>query len=371
MKFTIILLFIGLPLWVSAQCGSTTAHTASIVGQDNSVGSVNWAGFTNTQISDNSYASAGTFLGVLATADSKYLVFNNFGFAIPAGAAICGIEVSREGSASGLLVGSYIRDNSVLIIKNNVIDDTEHAVGTNWSGSDAAALYGSASDTWGLSWTANDINAAGFGVAISVRMAAGMASLFLTANVDRVSITVYYNLVLPTRMESFTARATDNKVKLDWATLMEADNSHFLVQRSGPSLEWETKAIVKGAGNSNEKKHYQWIDEQPIPMNYYRLIQTDINSRTTTSSTAIIKMVNRSITVKVFPNPTSEQLTIQSGNVIEYLKLSDRSGRLIKPRFHKLNTREWQLFVDDLVKGIYFLQVGTNVSLENKAIFVK
>lgn len=371
MKFTITLLVIGLPLWVSAQCGSTTAHTALAVGENNSVGAVNWAGFTNTQISDNSYASAGTLLGVLATANSKYLVFSNFGFAIPAGAAICGIEVSCEGSASGLLVGSFIRDNSVRIIKNNVIDGTDHAVNTNWSGSDAATLYGSASDNWGLSWTANDINAADFGVAISAHMAAGLASLFLTARIDRVSITVYYNLVLSAKMENFTARATGNKVKLDWATLMEADNSHFVIQRSGPSLEWETKAIVKGAGSSNEKKDYQWIDEQPLPINYYRLIQADINGRTTTSSTAIIKMINRSVAVSVFPNPTSGQLTIQSGNAIEYLKLSDRNGKLIKPRLHKLNTREWQLFVDDLVKGIYFLQVGTSASLENKTIFIK
>lgn len=107
-----------------------------------------------------------------------YLKVSTFGFSIPTGATIDGIvvEVYRAGSSTV--------DNSVKIVKGGSVTGTDKATGTAWSTS--PATYGSSTDLWGTTWTAAEINASGFGVAVSAAESAGQA------NLNHIRITVYY-----------------------------------------------------------------------------------------------------------------------------------------------------------------------------------
>lgn len=370
MKFIQFLLWMAMPFTALAQCSTTGAHTSSSVANNSSLGSITWSNLSNTVLSDNSYSSAGTLLGVLATANTQYLVFKNFNFSVPAGAAICGIEVTREGSASGLLVGSYIRDNSVRIIKNNVISGTDHAVATDWAGTDATTTYGSVADDWGLSWTAADINSSDFGVAISARMAAGLASLFLTANVDRISITVYYNLILPVQLESFTAKANQHKVELNWGTVSENNSDHFKLQRATSSMNWQTIALVKAAGYSNAKKIYQWTDENPGPMNYYRLLQVDQDNQITISSTVSASLQQSGGRVFIYPNPVITDLFIESNEPIQSATLYNSNGQSVAVTIHKQNAYQWRLNCQELWPGIYLLHIQDKTKIERRSVVI-
>ena len=60
-----------------------------------------------------------------------------------------------------------IYDHRVRIIKGGAVGSTDKASGTAWPTSPAYTTYGGASDLWGETWTAEDINASTFGVAIS------------------------------------------------------------------------------------------------------------------------------------------------------------------------------------------------------------
>ena len=307
-KSNFLVLLTCLSVLARSQCSTIGPLTAGSVSNNATVGTIGWGSLLNTQLSDNSYSSAGTTLGVLSSAFSNYIVFKNFGFTVPSGASICGIEVTREASASGLLVGSSIRDNDIRIVKNNVIGGINHAAPGNWPGTDATTTVGGIADDWGLAWTAGDINSSDFGVAISVRLGSGLASLFLSANIDRVSITVYYNLILPVRLQSFTAKAAGNKVQLNWTTASESNNQYFLVQHSEPSMQWTTIDTVNGAGSSNEKKHYQLMDEHPYAINYYRLVQTDIDGHSSYSSVVTVSIEKQRDAISIYPNPAKQQL---------------------------------------------------------------
>jgi len=142
-------------------------------------GTTAWTNFGNAGTSDDTYAVAAP--GGVPT---QYLQATAFGFTIPSPAVIRGIEVDIERRSTG----GTVFDSSVRIVKGTVISGSEHAAVGMWPMMDTVQTYGSNTDLWGEAWTAADINAAGFGVAISADDNVD------TAAVDAISITVYYNL---------------------------------------------------------------------------------------------------------------------------------------------------------------------------------
>lgn len=149
------------------------------------VGTVAWTSPGSATVSDNTRATA----TISGGAQSQYLVVSSFGFAIPAGATIDGIVVEVEKCASS---ASNVLDNRVRIVKGGAIGATDKSSATPWviTSSEAYVTYGGAADLWGETWTADDINASAFGVAISVRNS--NVKLPRAAYVDHIRITVYY-----------------------------------------------------------------------------------------------------------------------------------------------------------------------------------
>lgn len=93
---------------------------------DNTVGSVDWGSPNNAQVDDNVYSTGG---------------FGNSGGTI---------------------------DNSAKIVKGGTIGGTEKAGAGLYNTSPTYNTYGGASDLWGQSWSAADINASTFGFALSI-----------------------------------------------------------------------------------------------------------------------------------------------------------------------------------------------------------
>lgn len=144
---------------------------------DSAVGTGQWFNESNVYTSNNSNS-------VSFAATTYYLKCGTFGFAIPSGATIDGIVVEIEKSGSS---ASAVSDNRVRIVKGGTIGTTDKAAAGFWPTTDAYTTYGTSSDLWGESWTDTDINASGFGVAISATATGGAQS-----QIDHVRITVYY-----------------------------------------------------------------------------------------------------------------------------------------------------------------------------------
>lgn len=160
--------------------GTLGPNSGGTFATDSTLGAVAWTAAGNAQLSDDSYATSVLLLGQI----TNYLKATNFGFAIPNDATVTGITVNIERSTNTL---SSTQDNSVKIVKGGVIAGNDKAVGTLWGTSDAVAVYGSATDTWGLSWVPSDINSSTFGVVISA-----VANLAGTSQIDFISIVVDY-----------------------------------------------------------------------------------------------------------------------------------------------------------------------------------
>lgn len=136
-------------------------------------------------VSDNGSDASTTFHK--SADETEYLLADAFGFAIPSGATIDGIEVEIERQQED--TRATWKDLDVTLLKaGTATGDNNGDLATEWPTSMGVATYGGASDLWGTTWTASDVNHADFGV----RLKADNTGSVYTARVDFIRITVYY-----------------------------------------------------------------------------------------------------------------------------------------------------------------------------------
>lgn len=150
---------------------------------DASFGTTAWSNPSNITSSDDTYASLTSIGGI----NTHYLEGTNFNFLIPSEATILGIQVEWERKAN--CAAGCTQDSRVRIIKGGVVGSTEKSAAAGWQNTEAFVSFGGASDLWGTTWTAADINASNFGAAIAPIGASGGA----VTSVDSVRITITYS----------------------------------------------------------------------------------------------------------------------------------------------------------------------------------
>jgi Secretion system C-terminal sorting domain len=163
-------------------------------------------------------------------------------------------------------------------------------------------------------------------------------------------------LPLPVRLLFFQSETTQEGVNLSWQTSEEANNSHFEVQRSSDAQNFEGIGRVAGRGNSTETNTYTLTDATPrLGLNYYRLKQVDFDGKFEYSR-VIVAQYDGNGTFRAYPNPTTDQLSIELPKNTEaaLYELFDTQGRSLK-RFSK---RE-EVSLLGVPTGQYFLQVQT------------
>ena len=165
-------------LAVTVSAGPTTC--ANVAG----IGTQTWTNPTRGTAQDGSYATASVNDGQT----TNYLQCTGYGFAIPAGAVINGITVTvwRFASATGCCTDAAMR-----MVKAGTIQAFDNSTATNYPTANIAEAHGGATDLWGTTWTAADINDPNFGAAFAAQkiVTAGGAR---TVSVDYIQITIDY-----------------------------------------------------------------------------------------------------------------------------------------------------------------------------------
>lgn len=159
------------------------------VADDAGTGTRTWGNVGNAKSSDGFYSVAEVPSGTTATA--HYLKATNFGYTVPGGETIVGIQASIERSEAGTNTGE-VTDSRVRIVKGGTIQATgDKSAGAKWPTVDTVAHFGGEKDLWGNTWTTTDINNSGFGVAISPQLkGAGGAR---KAQVDEIELVVFWD----------------------------------------------------------------------------------------------------------------------------------------------------------------------------------
>ena len=124
---------------------------------------------------------------------SEALNCTSYGFSIPTGATIVGIEVMVERQSSSIANGGS-RDSSLLLL-GGTLAGSNLATATIYTPAnvDVIEAHGSSTETWGNTWTTTQINATTFGAALRVTKPSGTGGAH-TVRVDHVEITVHYTI---------------------------------------------------------------------------------------------------------------------------------------------------------------------------------
>ncbi len=126
----------------SGGCGAPTITNWRSPGKAVDVdGGAAWSSELNIAKSDDKHAEA----KIVGTGNTKVLNASAYGFQIPTGAKILGIEVSIERSAS---VMSAVQDIGVRLGTNGSAQSMVKKKSQDWPTTDAYGIYGSATDTW-------------------------------------------------------------------------------------------------------------------------------------------------------------------------------------------------------------------------------
>lgn len=164
---------------------------------------------------------------------------------------------------------------------------------------------------------------------------------------------------LPVLFLSFTGKAYNNIIELQWVTANETDNLVFIIEKSSDGRNFYKIGEVGGSGNSNTVRTYRFTDPQPfVEGNYYRLRQIDISGETRFSNVILIKNSNPQL-ITVYPNPVTTQLLVNgiNGRTSNY-SITNSTGQIVASGYLHLNN---SIDVTKLKSGLYYIMIGNTV----------
>ena len=270
-------------------------------------------------------------------------------------------------------------DGSVLAVGES---NYESGPLTPWAGEGQTKIY----KYGGVLWT--QIAASIIGEAYYDNAYAGGQSVSLSASGDTVAIggfvndgtaldaghvrVFYLGAPLPIELLSFTGEHTNNANQLKWITISETNNDYFTLERSIDAENWETIAVLDGAGNSNQILEYAYNDYSfGNRINYYRLKQTDFDGTDVSFDIVSINTENTE-TYSAYYNYQQNNIQVFLPNIEEEnnIQLIDYSGKLVYNATVK-GTKKY-IISENLTQGIYILFIYNRNGIQLKTkIFSK
>ncbi len=325
--FFTLFLFTHLPAQMNGPKNGKSSGNGSLHGAEQA-----WMNTANAAGADHEYASFGDLSNVPGS-HTDYLLSTGFGFDIPTGFQIKGIRVYVDNSDANNVTSDY----SIRIMKNGVVGETERSTGALYSNTDTASqTYGGASDLWGESWSAADINANDFGVAIAAQRA--VAGKPTQGRIDDIRIVVYYidpaslpSFTLPLNLVSFTATPKNDMVRIEWKTTDESDMDRFEIQRSVNGTEFNSFGTLM-CRNQLTTALYAFNDNVPFRgTSYYRLKILEKSGSVVYSNVVVIQFKTDNAAI-LYPNPWKKGQNLFIRNATNQklaIEIYDNAGTLV------------------------------------------
>ncbi|MEO6330333.1 MAG: T9SS type A sorting domain-containing protein [Ginsengibacter sp.] len=183
---------------------------------------------------------------------------------------------------------------------------------------------------------------------------------------------------LPATLVSFAGTGLqNNKVQLDWNTLMEVNCSQYKVERSVDGSFFYEVSAVSGNGTTTLKHFYSITDDVSSAAGsvvYYRLKQLDIDGKASLSKVIVVKLKGLNKQISISPNPFTSYLNINvdwNDSEIIIAKVIDVQGREIISRSIQMNKGLNYISIQELSKlsaGNYFIQLISPTERTTKKI---
>lgn len=179
------------------------------------------------------------------------------------------------------------------------------------------------------------------------------------------------NVLLPVRWLSTEATQVEENVIVRWSTAWEKDNLGFELYHSANGSDFTLIGDIPGRGQGEYKgiSNYQYTHRAPVAgINYYRLRQIDVDGKEDFSPVFSARhriLVN----FELFPNPTSDRLSLRSEIRIGDVKIFNTQGVLLYQQSFG-ETGQVDLDLSFLNSGQYLVEVRSGYEVRQKS-FVK
>jgi N-acetylneuraminic acid mutarotase len=182
---------------------------------------------------------------------------------------------------------------------------------------------------------------------------------------------------LPVHLIAFNGRLVNNDGLLNWKTENEINAASFIIERSTDRRNYTPVGTI-AANNRSGVQQYNFTDQGITSLGssiiYYRLKQTDIDSKATYSNIVALT-IDKSSLVFFYPNPV-----INTGNITITLdrpetiqaKIINQAGAIIKQLQWKLTGGSTSISIDmsALPAGAYYLDLSGE-TISKRISFIK
>ena len=160
---------------------------------------------------------------------------------------------------------------------------------------------------------------------------------------------------LPLTWVSFSVSKQNQSAIVSWSTATEQNTKDFTVQHGVDGKNWKTKGVVTAAGSSNGLRKYSYTDNNPGKgYSYYRIVQTDLDGRTSFSAVRMINLAGDNAVFTIAGNRISNgmlRIQVQQAGAIS---LYDLSGKLLWEKQFAAGLQSVDVSMYN--KGIYLLR---------------
>jgi hypothetical protein len=165
--------------------------------------------------------------------------------------------------------------------------------------------------------------------------------------------------ILPVVWKSFTGKARQRSIVLNWETATERNAKEFSVQHSVNGSKWDSIGVVTASGNTSTSRAYNFTHSTaPVGTNHYRLLQRDLDGKSAFSKTVSVKL-NNMAGLTILGNPVEQGVLRIRLEQPALVTLQDPSGRRV---YSVRQTAGLQTIdVSRLSKGYYLLEVAGTV----------
>lgn len=262
------------------------------------------------------------------------------------------IEIATTGAIAGVnydqLTVNSLEDLAGAII--NITDQAADSINTEYT------IINSIADGMGKYYPDVMVNAPG-NLAVSFKG----NSLVLTKIADEP---------LPVNWGGFKAVARENKVVLDWNTLMDQHTSYFLVEHSTNAINYAPVVRVEARhGDSGEAQYsYTFSGADVLKANYFRIKKVNIDGRSRSSAPrSVLFDKGKVVCFHSDYDPVNDELNLNIQ--ADYLRtsLTDLAGKSLQE--FSLLPGQHTVYMDTLPAGVYRLNVFVKgVMVETKQI---
>lgn len=175
---------------------------------------------------------------------------------------------------------------------------------------------------------------------------------------------------LPLKLTSFNIHLQLNSLVLNWTTEQEDNVDRFEIERSFDGKYFELRGTVISK-NTPGRHSYSSTDETNFSGTaYYRLKMIDRDGSYTYST---IKAVENSNDIKIYPNPASDELTVQY-NLIHTsgkLEIYNAVGKKMYQTDLRANSTSIKVNVRSLPAGNYIVKMDINNQIVTRKIIIE